>query len=331
MVEQTSYGFILDPQLEVEHLKVHDLSSYLKMRFKRGCGQILADLRENSLHPIRFVPMINILRVQKEWRAYQAHFSTTALDGIKFFGLAVLTRWTQVLGRIYYYFKEAPAYKETMKARAETATGKAWQSAASPTKLRYLNEYAIGRTALDIGTGYGFYAKYLLEKGFAVDAVDMDPRPELPYPCKQGVASEIPFEGRYDTVVMFDVLEHEPNEADALEELQRVVGNRLILSVPNANDTTLHPYNLTFKHHIDKTHHREYTVDELQQKLEAHGFQIITISTEGAVSPAVFAEFVRFAPLRVATKFVIKALAKLGVLKSDVLHADVYVVAEKIE
>lgn len=48
-----------------------------------------------------------------------------------------------------------------------------WQVNASRLKLHYLDEYAVGRTALDIGTGAGPYARALLERGFQVADLDL--------------------------------------------------------------------------------------------------------------------------------------------------------------
>ncbi len=204
-----------------------------------------------------------------------------------------------------------------------------WQENPSPIKLRYLNRYSLGDSALDIGTGAGYYANELISKGIWVVGIDLEPRANYDFPCIQGRISAIPLGNRFDTVIAFDVLEHEREEQRALEELWRVTGKRLILSVPNADDHLLTTYNLTFKHHIDKTHLRVYEVSELRRKLETAGFRVRTLQLDGPVSPAFLAEFVpRW--LSGMTRFLLKGLFRMGILRNSALMADIYVVADRI-
>jgi len=206
--------------------------------------------------------------------------------------------------------------------------GKWWQVAASPVKLRYLNHYAIGRTALDLGTGAGHYARTLMEREFQVIGLDLQPYKNQGFPCVQARLNAIPFAHPFDTVLAFDVLEHEADEIGALRELRRATGRRLLLSVPNADDRLLIPYNLTYKHHIDKTHQREYQEEELRRKLEQAGFHILHINKEGPVSPAFLAEFIPVKLLRGPVRLALKGLHRLHILYNPQLLADLYVVAE---
>ena len=205
-----------------------------------------------------------------------------------------------------------------------------WKHQPSPTKLQYLQNYSIGETALDLGTGAGHYAKALIAKKFFVVGLDLEHIPTHPFPTIQGRISAIPLNKTFDTVLAFDILEHEADEIRALQELRRITGKRLILSVPNADDSLLTQYNLTFKHHIDKTHQREYFLEELHQKLTQTGFRVLKIKKEGAVHPAVIAEFVQPRFLRNVALFGFKAAFKLKLLYSDQLLADLYAVAEVV-
>lgn len=203
-----------------------------------------------------------------------------------------------------------------------------WQVSASPVKLRYLERYAVGHTALDIGTGAGHYARRLLAQGYRVTGLDLAPQKDVEYACVRARLSAIPFSVSFDTVLAFDVLEHESDEIAALNELRRVTRERLLLSVPNSDDRLLVPYNLTYKHHIDKTHMREYSESELRRKLEAAGFRIILLSKEGPVRPAFIAEFVRIRACRKPLQILVKGLHRLGILFNSQLMADIYVVGE---
>lgn len=202
-----------------------------------------------------------------------------------------------------------------------------WQQSPSPIKIKYLS-YAQGKTALDIGAGMGFYAKALRQRGFHVTGVDLFPSKHHRNWVVQSRITDLPFGVPFDTVMAFDVLEHEPNELPALLELRRLTAQRLILSVPNADHTKLASYNLTYKHHTDKTHQREYLLDELEQKLKRVGFDILKIQKEGPVHPAFFSEFVPGSVLKVLTRISIKILHRMHLLYNPDLMADIYVVAK---
>lgn len=203
-----------------------------------------------------------------------------------------------------------------------------WRTGASPIKLRYLTQYASGSTALDIGSGQGFYTHHLRQQGFTVVAVDITRLLGNDVLFAQGRLKALPLAGNFDTVVCFDVLEHEEDEQQALNELRRLTRKRLLLSVPNADDKLLVPHNLTFKHHLDKTHVREYTHVRLRYLLEEAGFRIVVLQGEGPVRPEVFAEFIRPRWLRTPARLFIKILHRLHLLYNPALMADLYVVAE---
>jgi SAM-dependent methyltransferase len=203
-----------------------------------------------------------------------------------------------------------------------------WRTSASPVKMRYLEQFAAGKTALDLGTGAGHYARALKERGFRVTGLDRDPLAHFDFPFIQARLNAIPFRGPFDTVLMFDVLEHEVDEAGALRQLRRITGQRLLLSVPNGDDRLLTPYNLTYKHHVDKTHQREYLAPALHDKLEQAGFRVLRLTKEGPVHPALFAEFLPLTVLRAPARLALKALHRLGLLGNRQLMADLYAVAE---
>lgn len=218
----------------------------------------------------------------------------------------------------------------TLKIMNESDSRQWWRQQVSPIKQQYMQQFARGKTVLDIGTGAGFYGSMLQEKGFEVVGVDIEPQQGYDYPVVQARLARLPFKRPFDTILAFDILEHEPLEVEALHELRRLTGQRLLLSVPNADDSLLIPYNLTFKHHIDKTHQREYGLEELTAKLTQAGFHVIHIARRGPVSPAVLAEFIRPSLLQKPARFLIKALFKLKILHSARLMADLYVVVEPV-
>ena len=118
------------------------------------------------------------------------------------------------------------------------------------------------RTAriLDAGAGYGIYALTLAERGYHVDAIDIErgrveainarkrERPALDRRIRAREASltEMPFENNaYDVIICSDVIEHIKDDAKAVSELNRVLapGGTLILTVPyhSKNNERIYP------------------------------------------------------------------------------------------
>jgi SAM-dependent methyltransferase len=209
-----------------------------------------------------------------------------------------------------------------------------WQASPSRLKLDYLRRYAIGQTALDLGCGRGWYASALADRGLAVTAVDQanrvdDPRITV---LEQPIAVPFPFgDDAFDTVLMFDILEHLSDEAGVLSEVARVCKRRLILSVPHADDGFLPRYGLTYLHHTDRTHLRLYTPDSLRDRLEAYGFKPLRVALEGRPTiPLVFAEFVRGgAVIRGLARYAITVLYKIGLVYNKNIAGDVFYVGER--
>lgn len=205
-----------------------------------------------------------------------------------------------------------------------------WKKKPSQLKLRYLDRFVVGKKVLDIGCGMGFYSEYLANKGFDVTAVDTE-KQFIPKKSKFELASaeDLPFEDEsFDTVLLFDVLEH-GDDQKILKEVRGVCKKRVIASVPNKDDLFLPKYNLTFKHHKDKTHRREYTQSEIEGRLKEFGFYTKHVTLEGEVSPFVFSSFLR-PPLSHAFMGLIFALKKLSLFK-PLPKADIYVVVDRME
>ncbi|MBI4574897.1 MAG: class I SAM-dependent methyltransferase [Planctomycetes bacterium] len=203
-------------------------------------------------------------------------------------------------------------------------------------KLRWLAgeaEAGAGRRALDIGAGRAFYAAELARRGWRVLALDRADLRAAPVgtasaPFVLGVAARLPFRDRaFALVLAFDVIEHCEDDEAAVAEMARVAGGRVILSVPRRHPEVLGRYNLTFKHHTDKTHRREYDPDGLRALLERHGLTVRRIQPEGPVSPALAAEFLPWG--RVPVRRAIHLTVRLGWLRNDDLCADLYVLAER--
>jgi 2-polyprenyl-3-methyl-5-hydroxy-6-metoxy-1,4-benzoquinol methylase len=125
-----------------------------------------------------------------------------------------------------------------VRANGEAPRGITFQPDIYPKVLGLLPPTP-GARVLDLGAGEGYFARLLLERGFAVEACDHDPA--------RFKASGVPFhradlnqgiplpDQNYDCVVSIEVLEHLENHTRFVSELMRVtrVGGTVILTTPN--------------------------------------------------------------------------------------------------
>jgi 2-polyprenyl-3-methyl-5-hydroxy-6-metoxy-1,4-benzoquinol methylase len=93
---------------------------------------------------------------------------------------------------------------------------------------------------LDVGAGAGAFSQRLLDLGYNVTALDVDPEkwipkdiPFLQLDIDAGIAASV--QQTFDTVCCFEVIEHVENPWNLLREIYRVVtpGGYLLLSTPN--------------------------------------------------------------------------------------------------
>lgn len=211
-----------------------------------------------------------------------------------------------------------------------------WMATPSALKIDYVKRYAVGTTALDLGCGRGWYAGVLADMGLQVTGMDQvnritDTRITV---LKQSIGAPLPFEDKaFDTVLMFDILEHLPDESAILSEVARVCKSRLILSVPHADAGSLTIYGMTYLHYEDDTHLREYLPEGLCATLEAHGFNTVHLALEGKQTfPLFFSEFIRGGRIIKRTaRYLISALYKIGLVYNDSIASDIFYVGERTE
>lgn len=137
-------------------------------------------------------------------------------------------------------------------------------------RKKLLDKWVTGKKVLDIGCGTGIYVDYLTKKGFDAAGVDFV-KEFIDYAKKHrkgkfmiADAYKLPFKDKsFDTVIMFDVLEHIENELKVINEIKRITKKRLIVIVPHKIDKNLFTLGLIYRHYIDKTHFRNYDYKEL--------------------------------------------------------------------
>ncbi|MFA0069771.1 hypothetical protein BCU83_18350 [Vibrio breoganii] len=155
-----------------------------------------------------------------------------------------------------------------------------WYRARKEILESYLNIYLNGSSqlkGLEVGAGTGVNTELLLEY-VALDVVEKNPFSinllnkiqkinviEGLYP--ETLSSQY---SQYDSIFMFDVLEHIDSDEESLNFTNRLLkeGGVLFLTVPS--------YQFLFSSHDKEMHHfRRYSKKDLERKLEMSNFEII--------------------------------------------------------
>lgn len=158
------------------------------------------------------------------------------------------------------------------------------------------------RTVLDWGCGYGHVSDLLESRGMRVTAFEYDPdnRGQLPlelYPhisamhCSEPV--RLPYtDSSFDTVLSCGVLEHVPDPAGSLREIERVLkpgGTLYVFKLANK-----HSYlervarRLGMYYHGKYEHDRLYTLSEARSLLSNNGYRVQEIRMANMLPLTVF-------------------------------------------
>jgi SAM-dependent methyltransferase len=154
-------------------------------------------------------------------------------------------------------------------------------SDVNPNKIKLLNDFLVPGSAVDVGCGSGQYGSAIARCCADVLQVDLIDRREpaagaLPFRAMDATDLDR-LDRTFDNVVALDILEHIAEEDAFLSAAARVCTQRLILSVPNADDSQPAMLGLTHFHHTDKTHQREYSPASLEAALRRHGFRVLAM------------------------------------------------------
>jgi 2-polyprenyl-3-methyl-5-hydroxy-6-metoxy-1,4-benzoquinol methylase len=154
-------------------------------------------------------------------------------------------------------------------------------SAHEGHKQRYLfaKQYANGRT-LDAACGCGYGSAILLEDAKSVYGIDASPdaiawaREHFPGPIyMKGKIEDSPWQGKFDTVVCLETIEHVPDPSPVLKALRKACRGKFIVSTPNENR---YPFVAEAFANDESPHYRHYTPVQFDELLWNHGFRIIS-------------------------------------------------------
>jgi len=139
---------------------------------------------------------------------------------------------------------------------------------------RFIEQYGLDGPFLEIGCGRGEVSAHLARRdwrGVAIDFSDSairEARANLaPYPGVVVRKQElVDVAGTFNTIVLWDVLEHIEDDAGALRAIERLLnpGGRLLIAVPS------NPREWRWDDDF-YGHYRRYTVDDLSRRLSGAG------------------------------------------------------------
>jgi 2-polyprenyl-3-methyl-5-hydroxy-6-metoxy-1,4-benzoquinol methylase len=139
--------------------------------------------------------------------------------------------------------------------------------------IKFVTENA-GKRILDLGCATGEYSKKLTELGYNCVGVDINSK-YVEMARKEGLesyvmsAENLNFPNDYfDSVLLFEVLEHVDDPYDVLKEAVRVTKKNILISVPNSTKfNELIGQGLTYEHMLESDHKNFFTKNELEDLL----------------------------------------------------------------
>jgi SAM-dependent methyltransferase len=171
-----------------------------------------------------------------------------------------------------------------------------------------LDRYCQGKTVLDFGSGVGSISLYLANKGQQVTGIELSEKAVAVAQQsaeKFGLTKQVKFlrqdifktglKQKFDFVICSEVLEHLPDDAQALDKIHSLVKptGRILVSVPSAN-ASLIKFGVIKNFDAWSGHLRRYTIESLTKQLRGVGFKTIySKQNEGIIRDALFV-FPRF-------------------------------------
>lgn len=139
---------------------------------------------------------------------------------------------------------------------------------------------------LDIGCGRGILPALMRERGWEAQGLEFSETAarharELKVPVFVGNLPESPYEPEsFDAVVLWHVLEHVPDPAEALAKAREILrpGGLLVIAVPNFESLQARFSGRHWFHLDVPRHYHHFGVSVLKRMLESAGFSIADIS-----------------------------------------------------
>ena len=170
---------------------------------------------------------------------------------------------------------------------------KDWYNDINNYASKNLINFAIensGKDILDIGCATGEYCQKLNLKGHKCVGIDNNQK-YIKKARERGVeayvmdASSLEFpDNSFDTILIFEVLEHVKNPDGILKEAKRVAKKNILITVPNCTElSTLGKFGFTYDHMLEEDHINFFTKKDLEIALKNHFKKFKVIELEPIV------------------------------------------------
>lgn len=141
---------------------------------------------------------------------------------------------------------------------------------ASLKSINFVTNHA-GRKILDLGCATGGYCCNLNNLGFKCTGVDINPEyiektreNDVEAYTMDAYNLEFP-DNTFDTVLLFEILEHVDNPHKILKESKRVAKKNILITVPNCTQFfELKSTGLTYEHILERDHVNFFTKKDLE-------------------------------------------------------------------
>ena len=179
---------------------------------------------------------------------------------------------------------------------------------------------------LDIGCATGEYCQELNKLGFRCVGIDINPE-YISKAIENGVEAQVmdakclKFPDKsFDTILLFEVLEHINNPIEVLDEAKRVSTKYVLITVPNCTEfNKLVKLGLTYEHMLDMDHINFFTKKTLEDLL-SRSFQNFKVEERESIPIGVVG-------LPWLLYYPILALTFLKVIRSNIFFR-LYAIAE---
>jgi SAM-dependent methyltransferase len=145
--------------------------------------------------------------------------------------------------------------------------------------VRFAKQH-VGTSVLDLGCGYGAYGSALMNQGLKCVGCDIN----LDYLRKAAqhglpvvnVDATLPFpDGCFDSVLMFEVIEHVTDIQSILKEAFRVARKNVLITVPNSEDIEdMKANDVAYAHMLSSDHVHFFDPASFRKLLEAYSRQV---------------------------------------------------------
>lgn len=194
----------------------------------------------------------------------------------------------------------------------------------APPLIRFVRRHARGRI-LDLGCATGNYCLHLKNLGYDIAGADV--RPEyVSIAASRGVEAYLIERGvplpdkSFDTVLLFEVLEHLEDPLAVLREASRLARGNVLITTPHSGGIDhLRELGLLYEHFADMDHRNFFTQDALTDLLQ-QAFPAVRVWKGNGLNPL---GLFPGAPVR----FLGKVAAHVGLIPSA-FHFRLYAVAD---